>query len=421
MIQALSIQKGTLMPIPETSEPRTEGTRRRVGLTGLAVLGLAVGALALWAQPYPLSPGFRRVSAQQAESQGKSVSELEDGEKIYEATCAACHGSDGSGRSAEQLGLDAAPADFTDCSFASREGTKEWLAVAHEGGPTRGFSQDMPAFGNALSEEQLRAAIGHIRTFCEDKSWPRGEFNLPRPLVTTKAFPEDEVVLATSVDTEDPGSAVVDAIFEKRIGSRNQVEMAIPFGWKETTGSGGGGTGQWRSVLGDITLGFKRVVFDDLDKGSIVSLNAEAVLPTGDERTGFSKDTVFLEPQVLFGQLLPADFFVQGQGGFGLPVDTDETDEEAFWRLTGGRSFHQGGWGRRWTPMVELLGSRDFVDGADVNWAVVPQLQATLNKRQHVRFNVGAEIPVNNTGPRETRVMAYLLWDWFDGGLFQGW
>jgi len=51
----------------------------------------------------------------------------------------------------------------------------------------------------------------------------------------------------------------------------------------------------------------------------------------------------------------------------------------------------------------------------------VPQLQVTLSTRQHVRLGVGAKIPLNNTATRETTYLAYVLWDWFDGGFIDGW
>jgi len=343
------------------------------------------------------------------------LDQLRDGKRIYQAACASCHGADGTGAPQERLGFDTPPPDFTNCSFATREPTADWVGVAHEGGSIRAFSRFMPAFGKALSEEQLEAAIDHIRTFCRNDAWPRGEFNLPRPLFTTKAFPEDEVVVSSLFDTEDPGSVEVEAIFEKRIGARNQIEIAVPFGWKETQ------DGEWRSVLGDLTVGFKRVVYADLEAGSIISLNGEVLLPTGDEETGFSSNTVVFEPQVLYGQILPYGFFLHGQVGAAIPTDSNETEQEAFWRFTGGKILTQGRWGRRWSPMVELLGARPFTDGADTNWAVAPQLQVTLSKRQHVRLNVGARIPVNNRSQRETQVGVYLLWDWFDGGLLEGW
>lgn len=124
------------------------------------------------------------------------------GAELYMKACANCHGADGKGASTTQLGLEVAPPDFTECTFATREPDGDWIAIAHQGGPTRGFSKEMPAFGDALSEDELQKIMDHIRTFCTEDSWPRGELNLPRPLVTEKAYPEDEAVFSTSINWE---------------------------------------------------------------------------------------------------------------------------------------------------------------------------------------------------------------------------
>jgi hypothetical protein len=71
--------------------------------------------------------------------------------------------------------------------------------------------------------------------------------------------------------------------------------------------------------------------------------------------------------------------------------------------------------------MIELLGARDLVSGADTNWDAVYEFQVTLNRRQHVMLNTGVRTPLNNTDGRETQVLMYVLWDWFDGGLGAGW
>lgn len=349
------------------------------------------------------------------------TSSLQDGERIYAAACAACHGADGTGVPPEQLGFDVPPPDFTNCNFATREATADWVAVAHDGGPVRGFARFMPAFGKALSDAQLQAAVDHIRTFCRSEAWPRGELNLPRPLFTSKAFPEDEVVVQSTVATEGPGSIAVEAIFEKRIGARNQVEVAVPVAWLESRTPEGSGTGDWRAVLGDIVLGYKRVLYADLDRGSIVSFAGEVILPSGDEESGFSSNTVVIEPMLLVGQLLPRGYFLHAQAGVGLPLDADEAEDEAFWRVALGRVINEGRWGRRWAPMLEVLGSRELVSGADTQWDAVPQLQLTLNRRQHIRLGIGARIPLNNTDERNTAARLYVLWDFFDGGLGAGW
>jgi hypothetical protein len=45
----------------------------------------------------------------------------------------------------------------------------------------------------------------------------------------------------------------------------------------------------------------------------------------------------------------------------------------------------------------------------------------TLNTRQHVIGNIGVLVPMTDTESRDPRLVLYLLWDWFDGGFFDGW
>ena len=52
---------------------------------------------------------------------------------------------------------------------------------------------------------------------------------------------------------------------------------------------------------------------------------------------------------------------------------------------------------------------------------MVPQMQVSLSKLQHVLLSVGARIPVNEREERKPQFLTYFLWDWFDGGLFQFW
>jgi hypothetical protein len=45
----------------------------------------------------------------------------------------------------------------------------------------------------------------------------------------------------------------------------------------------------------------------------------------------------------------------------------------------------------------------------------------TLNTRQHVRLGVGVRLPVTDASSRKKSAIVYLLWDWYEGGFFQGW
>ena len=110
------------------------------------------------------------------------------------------------------------------------------------------------------------------------------------------------------------------------------------------------------------------------------------------------------------------------QGGAELPVSTKKAPQAVFLHTAIGKTFVQGrGFGRIWTPMIEALADRDLETGAKTNWDLVPQMQFSLSKRQHILANVGVRRPMNNVFGRPTQLVFYVLWDWFDGGLREGW
>ena len=121
------------------------------------------------------------------------------------------------------------------------------------------------------------------------------------------------------------------------------------------------------------------------------------------------------------GQILPSDGFLHGQAGIELSSNTERSPHEAFWRVAAGKTFFQGPYGRGFSPMLELVAARELEEGAGIEWDVVPQMQVTLSRRQHVMVSGGLQIPVSEREGRSTKVILYLLWDWFDGSFFSGW
>lgn len=343
---------------------------------------------------------------------------LDTGKEIFEAACNGCHGPGGKGQPQSTLGFappDTFP-DFTDCNGSTREKTFDWKATIHEGGIGRGFSEIMPSFAEALTLQQIDLVIGYLRGLCAEPGWPEGELNLPRAMFTEKAFPEDEWVLSGAANVTGSGNLTSTLIYEKRFGVRNQLEFVAPFNFIER------GKGSWVGGIGDLVLGYKRVLFSNSVTGSIVSVQGEAALPTGNRTAGLGSGVTTFEAFGAFGQVLPSLSFLQMQAGAELPTDSSKVPRAAFWRAALGKTFVQNqGFGRIWTPIVEFLADRDFEPGAKTNWDIVPQLQIALNKRQHVRLDVGVRRPVNNTAGRDTQVVFYVLWDWFDGGLRDGW
>ena len=238
---------------------------------------------------------------------------------------------------------------------------------------------------------------------------------MPLPLVTEKAFPENEAVLTTTVNTTGRGVVGNELLYERRLGARTQYEVVVPLLAQADD------TGGWNHGLGDVAFAVKHVLTQSLERGHILSAAGELILPTGKESLGLGSGVTIFEPFVVFGQLLPADSFVQAQVGLELPFDTNRAEREAFWRVAIGKTFTAGRFGRSWSPMVEWLAARDLEDEATVQWDVVPQMQVTLNRRQHIMINVGVRMPLNERPGRSTQVITYFLWDWFDGGLLDGW
>jgi hypothetical protein len=222
-------------------------------------------------------------------------------------------------------------------------------------------------------------------------------------------------VLTTSFATTGSAAVSNEIVYEKRFGARNQIEVKLPIDAAKNAEDA------WAGGAGDLALGFKRAVAHSLRRGSIFSVAGEFIFPTGDEAAGLSKNTTVFEPFASFGQVLPSDSFLHAQAGVELPFDTEKAEREAFWRVATGKTFTQGMFGRTWTPMVELVAARELVSGEPVLWDWVPQMQVSLNTRQHLLLNVGVRMPLNARSGRQTQVLVYVLWDWFDGGLFSGW
>jgi hypothetical protein len=343
------------------------------------------------------------------------------GAEVWQAACAACHGADGAGKPRELVGFDVKLPDLRDCTFATSEPTPDWFAVVHEGGPVRGLNQLMPAFAGVLEDEEITRAVDYVRGFCPTlPDWPLGELNLPRALFTEKAFPENEVVLTSTIAVRGSGSVMNELIFEKRLGARGMFELALPFGFLDLAGSTSGMTG-WTGGIGDLGAAVKLAVLQSARTGSILSLGLDVAVPSGRADRGLGAGVTVLGPFVACGQLLPAGGFVQAHAGVDIPVGGQDVNPEVFGRGVLGWSLSPRRFGRMYSPMIEVLAAREIASGAALTWDLAPQIQVTLSRRKHIRLDVGGRIPVNKTEDRKAQVAAYLLWDWYEGSPIKGW
>jgi hypothetical protein len=333
---------------------------------------------------------------------------------VYRSACITCHGADGKGSPRSIVGFETALPDFSDCAFATGEPDPDWFAVVHEGGPIRGLDRHMPAFGQVLSADEIGLAISHIRTFCKESGWPRGELNFPRAFFTEKAYPENEAVWESALSSHENGSFSNDLIYEHRIGRRGQVELSLPLDFVN------GSAGSWTGGFGDLALAYKHTLYSGLRSGRIASAGLELIVPTGDEAKSLGNSSTIFEPFAMWGQTLPKNGFLQMHGGAELPSDTSSGTREFYLRTSVGTTYAQNrGFGRAWSPQLEVLWARP--SGESSEWDLVPQIQVTLSKMQHVMIATGVRIPLTQREERPTQVLTYLLWDWFDGGFREFW
>jgi hypothetical protein len=343
------------------------------------------------------------------------------GAEIYRQACTACHSVDGSGQPQAVVGFQLplpnghSFPDFNDCATNTVEPTADWIAVVHRGGPVRALDRHMPAFGDALSLEQIERAVKYVWTFCKDASWPRGDLNLPRAFFTEKAFPENETVWTTGVTGSGAKAIDNELVYEHRIGSRGQFEVKLPIAAQQQEPAGA-----WSRGIGDVEFAVRRTFYANLDRGSIFAAGGAIVAPTGKESEGLGNGFWTYEPFAMWGQMIGPNAFFQVHAGVEFPSDQALGDTEAFARTAFGYTFARDqGFGRAWTPMLEVLTASP--QGAATEWDVVPQVQISLSKLQHILLSVGVRVPLNEREERKPQMLTYFLWDWFDGGLFQFW
>ncbi len=346
------------------------------------------------------------------------------GKIVYNSGCIACHGPEGKGADPAST-VFVRPhtfPDFTLCDQTTPEPDSSYKAVILHGGHGLGFSQIMPAFGDILTDQQIDDVIAYVRSFCHNvHHYPAGELNLPRALVTEKAFPEDELVLSTSADAGSPASWTTHVIHEQTFAGLQQIEIDVPVNYAVNP-QGLPNNNNWTTGFGDITVGLKRVLFSSLPAGSVVSLQGGFLLPTGDSHRNFGAGTTTFEPFLAYDQLLGERNFLQFQLGGDVTFDATKSPRSLFFNAAAGRSMAPDrGLGRLYTPMVEFVGTHDYAAGAGTDLNIVPEMQVTVSKRQHIRAAAGVSAPITNTADRKPQITFYVLWDWAEGAFWKGW
>ena len=86
---------------------------------------------------------------------------------LFRDLCSVCHGAGGKGDGPSAQGLEPKPADFTNCKTMEKDSDAVLLKIIKGGGQSAGRSTVMPAWGDALSERQIRDLVQFIRGLCK--------------------------------------------------------------------------------------------------------------------------------------------------------------------------------------------------------------------------------------------------------------
>jgi cytochrome c oxidase cbb3-type subunit III len=95
------------------------------------------------------------------------LSAAQDTTTLFTELCSVCHGVGGKGDGPSAQGLEPKPADFTNCEAMTKDSDDVLFKIVKGGGQSAGRSTVMPAWGDALSDQQIRELIKYIRGLCK--------------------------------------------------------------------------------------------------------------------------------------------------------------------------------------------------------------------------------------------------------------
>lgn len=134
-------------------------------VAGAAALMLAAGCGAKNEPPpaetSPPTPAPTVQDTTNPAPEGDGALALDAGARVFKARCALCHGPEGHGDGPASKGLNPKPRNFHDVAYMRTRSDAELLAVIHAG------KGAMPRWAGVLSEEDIKAVLGHVRGFAK--------------------------------------------------------------------------------------------------------------------------------------------------------------------------------------------------------------------------------------------------------------
>ncbi len=144
---------------------------------------------------------------------------------LYFYYCSHCHGEKGNGQGYNAKNLDPSPRDHTDTEekYMTDKSNEDLFKAVSKGGKAVGKAPLMPVFGNTLSEAEIWALVGYMRTL-HANSAPKvtipaepEKHERPKPPAVARGYYK---TLAEKVTDKDKGAIIAkgEQLFKEKIG-----------------------------------------------------------------------------------------------------------------------------------------------------------------------------------------------------------
>ena len=102
-------------------------------------------------------------------AEGKKAAVLEEGKKVFETNCAACHGPEGKGDGVAAAALVPKPRNLSDAKYMKTRSAADLRKIITEGGQSAGLSPIMVGWKATLGPDQIEAVLQYVLTLSRKK------------------------------------------------------------------------------------------------------------------------------------------------------------------------------------------------------------------------------------------------------------
>jgi cytochrome c oxidase cbb3-type subunit III len=96
-----------------------------------------------------------------------AASDEESATNQYTVYCVKCHGVSGHGDGPNASTLKTRPRDFSDCATMTKISDDTMFKAIKEGGAAVNLPGDMPPWGQAFDDSEIKGLVAYVRAFCK--------------------------------------------------------------------------------------------------------------------------------------------------------------------------------------------------------------------------------------------------------------